>query len=135
MSQNYVTVAERRSELWLSRAKNGDDGHSEQGGEMHRPGVVCEQQPAGAQLVDELFERCLADSINAIVAQRSGDCFTDRRVVFRSEQNPLRRRVRRDRGRGLSEAFGQPVLSRSIFRTGTKTEQWLMVGPSRPGVC
>lgn len=96
MSQDDVAFPERRGQSRLSRAKDGDDRHTKQGGQMHRTGVVCQKQSAGAQLMDQLFERRLADSVDTAIAEHCGDGFARSRVVFCAEHNPLRARLCRD---------------------------------------
>ena len=43
MAMDFVTRAERTGEMRLRRAEDGDDRHSEEGGEVHRAGIVRKQ--------------------------------------------------------------------------------------------
>ena len=90
MSQDDVTIAERPSQSRFSGAKDGDYWHAQQCGKMHRAGIVGKQQTASPQLVDKFIQRSMADPIYAMIADRSRDLLAYRRVVLRSEQNPLR---------------------------------------------
>src|SRR6266699_3854738 len=40
LSQDNVAISERTGQARLSRAKNSDHGHAEQGAKMHRAGIV-----------------------------------------------------------------------------------------------
>src|SRR4030095_15200234 len=96
---------------------------------MHRARIVRKQQTAPPQFVDKLIEGGLPDPVHAMIADRCRDLFACRRVVFRPEQNPLRRRLRRDFCRCLSKSLRQPSLCRTIFRTWAKTKfRRLIVG-------
>ena len=106
MAQDDVTVAQRRGESRLSRAKDGDDGHAEQRCEMHRARVVGEQNATGAQFFDELLERRLSDPIYAIVSKRGGDGFANGLVAFCTEQNPLGGQLRSYCGGCFGETLG-----------------------------
>ena len=122
MSQDDVAFPQRRGQTRLSRAKDGDDRHTKQGGQMHRASVVCQKQSASAQLIDQLFERRLADSVDTAIAEPGGDCFADSRVVFCAEHNPLRVRPCRDQSRDFRKTFRQPSLGWPVFRAWTKAE-------------
>ena len=89
MSQDNVTVAERPGQTRLSGTENGDHRYPEQCGKMHRAGIVGQQQTASPQLVDKFVKRCLADSVHAMIADRSRDLVPYRNVILGSEQNPL----------------------------------------------
>ncbi len=79
---NHVTGAsERAGEIRFRRTKDSDDGNPEDRSEMHRAGVVREQQGALAQLGDELIHRSLADTIDAVGADRRSDDRADLRVT------------------------------------------------------
>jgi len=89
---------------------------------MHRAGVVRKQQTALPQFGDKLIEGRLPDPVHAMIADRCRDLFAYRGVVLRPEQNPLRRRLRRDLCRCLSESLRQPSLRRAVFRTRAKAD-------------
>ena len=55
------------------------------------PVSLVSKQTTLPQFVDKLIERGLADPVDAMIADRSGDLLTYRSVVLRAEQNPLRR--------------------------------------------
>ena len=122
MSQNAVTRAERSGESRLGRTKDRDNRHSEQRSEMHRAGVICQQQTAFAQLVDQLVEGGLADAIHAGVAQRIGNLLANRHVFRRAEKNPLHGRLRGDRCCDLGEALRQPSFGQAVFRARTEPD-------------
>ena len=48
MSNNAMPGPERTGKAWFGRSEEGHDGDSEDRGEMHRPGIVREEQRAFA---------------------------------------------------------------------------------------
>ena len=89
---------------------------------MHGAGVVGEEKATLAQFRDELFDRRLADSIGAIVAEFLRDGFSDGRIFCRSEKNPVHRRFCGNRRRGFGETFRQPAFGRAVFGAGTQAD-------------
>ena len=91
VSQNNMAVAQRPGQERFGRPKNCDYRHAQERGEMHCAGVICKEQTALSQFVDKLIERRLADPVDAMIAYRTRDLFAYRSVIFRAEQDPLRR--------------------------------------------
>ena len=69
MPKNVVTNSQRSGQARLSRSENGDNRNSDERGQVHRAGVVRQQQRAFTELGGELVERGLADSIQAMRAE------------------------------------------------------------------
>ncbi len=69
MANDAVAISERSGQAVFGRTKDRDDRNAEQRGEMHRAGVVRQQQRAFAQLRDEIIERRLPDAVDALIAQ------------------------------------------------------------------
>src|SRR3977135_2387580 len=63
MPKNVVPTSQGSGQPRFSRAKDRDDGNADERGEVHRAGVIRQQQGALAQLGGELVESGLADSI------------------------------------------------------------------------
>ena len=91
VSQNNMPVAEWPSQARFGGPEDGDNRDPKQRGKMHRARVVRKQQTAPPQFVNKLIQRGLADAVNTMIADRSGDLFAYRSIVFRPKQNPLRR--------------------------------------------
>src|SRR5436305_2651161 len=69
VANHFMARPQRPGEPRLRRAEDRDDGNTDQGGEVHRPGVVREQEHALSQSAGELIERCLTDPVGALYAQ------------------------------------------------------------------
>jgi hypothetical protein len=69
MPQNNVTVAERSGHLRFSRTEDRHDRNAQQRRQMHRSGIVGQEQTAFAQLVDKLLDGRLADAIDAALTK------------------------------------------------------------------
>jgi hypothetical protein len=115
MANHVIGVSERAGELRFRRTKDSDDGNPKDRREMHRAGVVGEQQVAFAQLGDELIHPSFADTIDAVDPDRCFDGRADLRVSGCAEQNPLNRMLCGDRNRNRGEAFWKPPLGRPVF--------------------
>jgi hypothetical protein len=66
---NAVSIAERTGEGWFSGAEDGDDRDAERGSEMHRAGVVGEQEPAACEFVHQLRNRSLAGEVGGMTVK------------------------------------------------------------------
>ena len=106
-----IPLPERASQAWFRRAKYGHDRDAKQRGQMHRPGVVSQQEAALSQLLDQLLEGGLANQVEALITQCRGNLGADRGVPGGAEKHPLHP-IRRGHG---SKALRQPALCGSIF--------------------
>lgn len=89
---------------------------------MHRARVVRQQQPALLQLINQLLQRGLPDSIHAAIAKPAGDLVSKIDISRGSKKNPFHLVTRRDRLSDFQESFGQPALSRAEFSAWTKAK-------------
>src|SRR6476660_9337362 len=96
---------------------------------MHRAGIVGKQQTAFPQFLDKLIKRSLADPIYAMIADCSRDLTAYRRVVLRSEQNPLCGCLFANLCGHLGEPFREPSFCRAILCARTKADfqRWIGV--------
>ncbi len=69
MPDDEVAISERSGQAIFGGTKDRDDRHAEQRGQVHRAGVVRQEQAAFAQLRDEIIERRLPDAVDALLAQ------------------------------------------------------------------
>ena len=91
MAKDLVPGAERAGEPWLGRTKDRHDRDTDSRREMHRAGVVRQEQRALAQLGDELVERGFSDPVRAVRADGRCNPRADLRIAGRAKQNPLNR--------------------------------------------
>ena len=122
MTNHAMAVSKRTGQARFRRTEDRDNGNIEDRGEMHRAGVIREQQGAFAQLGDEFGERRLADTIDAVGADRCFDGRADFRVTGCAEQNPLDRPLSGNRNGNLGKAFRKPPLGRAVFGAGTEAD-------------
>src|SRR5205814_8078648 len=66
MPKNVVTKSQRPGQPRLGRSENGDNRNSDERRQVHRAGVVRQQQRAVAELGGEPGESGLADAIQAM---------------------------------------------------------------------
>src|SRR5947209_8480248 len=123
MTKDDVAVAERAREYWFGRAKHGDNWYIQQRGEMHRSGIVREQQSASLQFLDQLIEVGFANPIDAAIAQNAGDMLSNIGVLPRPEQSPFYVVLNADFLSDFGKSIRQPSFRRSVFGTRTKTER------------
>src|SRR5207248_5243224 len=115
-----MAPAERAGAQRFGRSENRDCRYSQQGREMHCPGIVSKQQIAIVQLIDQFLERRLPDAIQTLLTQPSCNFEADCGIASSAEENPLHRKSRRDFPRHVRET--RPSLRRAILRAGTKAE-------------
>src|ERR1700719_2550815 len=89
MVNDMPGIAERAGEVRFGRTEERDDGNADERSEMHRAGVVGEEQRTFAELVGKLLERGLADAVDAMGAERGFNRGAALLIGGGAEENPL----------------------------------------------
>ncbi len=88
-ADDAVDGADRGGQVRLGRAEDGDDGHTEGGGEVHGAGVVGEEKVAGAQFGDEFGEAGFADEVAVRGVDELGEGLAEGFLAGRAEEEPF----------------------------------------------
>jgi hypothetical protein len=72
-----MAATEWGGEIGVRGAENGDGGHAEGGGEVHRTGIVRRDKVTATELIDEPSDRRLAGSVEARFIEEGGEFFTN----------------------------------------------------------
>jgi hypothetical protein len=126
VTNHPVTGAERAGQARFRRAKDGYNRNGKDCGQMHRPGVIREQQCAVAQFRNELIESGFPDAIHAGWSDLRFDLRANIRVAGRAEEDPMDRALICNLAGDLGKAFRKPALSGTIF--GARTQPDLHAG-------
>lgn len=103
-------------------AENGDDADTQKCGEMHRPGVIGDQQVAFAKLLNEFCERGLTNQVGA--GDRSGldDRVRQLAIFWDAEDAPLAPGPFVHRPHHVRKALREPAFGGPVFGAGADSE-------------